>query len=182
MNFHFHRYNAGIIDLPAFRAMHALLSKMRLNSARGARSVLGDSYLFGSLKPRQQKVVESFIHQRQYLAGEVIFDQGEEGQALYVILSGTVVICPQGRQAEPISTLEAGNFFGELALLDDAPRSAQAVAASPCSIAVLFRGDFERLMESHAEIASRIAVQLARYLGQRLRQMVSRYPAAVAEE
>ena len=52
------------------------------------------------------------------------------------------------------------------------PRSAQARAGSATELAVLFRGDFERLMESHAHIATQIAMQLARHLGQRLRQMV----------
>ena len=60
-------------------------------------------------------------------------------------------------------------FFGELGLLDDWPRSAQARAAAPCELAVLFRGDFERLMASHGRIASQIALQLARHLGVRLR-------------
>ena len=121
------------------------------------------------LNRREMKIVDGFMHQRSYLENEVIFDEGEEGQAIYFILAGKVLICHQGQTEQPIATLERGNFFGELALLDDAPRSAQARAAENCTLAVFFRGDFLGLMHSHALIASKIALQLARHLGVRLR-------------
>lgn len=145
--------------------------------ARGAAGAvehrLGKVFLLSGLNSRELGIVEGFVHERRYLGGEVIFDEGEEGQALYIVLSGKVAICHPGRVEQPIATLGAGEFFGELALLDDSPRSAQARATSDAEIAVFFRGDFERLMLSHGAIASRIAVQLARHLGQRLRRMVA---------
>ncbi len=128
--------------------------------------------LFVDLKRREMKIVVGFMHERTYLKDEVIFDEGEEGQALYFILNGKVLICPQGQAEKPIATLESGNFFGELALLDDAPRAAQARAAENCTLVVFFRGDFMVLMHSHALIASKIALQLARHLGVRLRGTV----------
>lgn len=137
---------------------------------------LGKTPLFAGLRAGELNIVEGFLHERHYLPDEVIFDQGEEGQALYVIVSGRVVICHPGQAGQPIAELRAGDFFGELALLDDSPRSAQARAGERTELAVLFRGDFERLMESHAKIASQIAMQLARHLGQRLRHMVAQVP------
>lgn len=128
--------------------------------------------LFVDLHYREMKIVDGFMHERAYLKDEVIFDQGEEGQAIYVIARGRVLICPQGEPGKPIAVLEAGSFFGELALLDDAPRSAQARAAENCTVHVLFRAEFMNLMQSHAPIASKIALQLARHLGARLRGAV----------
>lgn len=130
---------------------------------------LAESSLFAGLASGDLKTVEGLMHLRRYLTGEIVFDEGEEGQALYVIVSGSVAICHPGQLEHPIADLGPGNFFGELALLDNAPRSAQARASEESELAVFFRGDFERLMESHARIASRIALQLARILGQRLR-------------
>lgn len=118
------------------------------------------------------KIVDAFMHERSYLENEIVFDEGDEGQPIYFILAGRVLICPQGQPQTPIATLARGNFFGELALLDDAPRVAQARAAQDCALAVLFRGDFLELMHSHALIASKIAFQLARHLGVRLRASV----------
>ncbi len=125
--------------------------------------------LFTELSRREVRVVDGFMHERNYLKDEVIFDEGEQGEAFYLVLEGQVLICRQGQMDEPIATLDAGQFFGELALLDDAPRSAQARAAEDCTLLVLFRGDFLGLMLSHSLIASKIAMQLARYLGARLR-------------
>jgi CRP-like cAMP-binding protein len=61
-------------------------------------------------------------------------------------------------------------MFGELALLDGSPRSAQARVAEDCLLAALSRADFNDLVETHAVIASKIALQLARELGQKLRE------------
>lgn len=125
--------------------------------------------LFATLRPKELRVIDSLLYERHYMKGEVIFDQGEEGQALYVVLSGRVLIY---KHAEPVAELIAetlpGSLFGELALLGGAPRVAQARAAEDCVLVALSRADFERLIETHGAIASRIAVQLARDLGRKL--------------
>lgn len=130
--------------------------------------------LFSTLSPRELKTVDGLLHERNYLKDEVIFDQGEEGQALYIIESGKALICRQGLPTGgKIAELGAGRLFGELALLDNAPRAAQARAAENCTLAVLFRADFLGLLETHAVIASKISLQLARHIGQRLRETVN---------
>ena len=130
--------------------------------------------LFSTLSPRELKTVDGLLHERSFLKDEVIFDQGEEGQALYIIESGKVLICRQGQSADGrIAELSPGRLFGELALLDNSPRAAQARAAENCTLAVLFRADFLGLLETHAMIASKIALQLARHIGQRLRETVN---------
>jgi CRP-like cAMP-binding protein len=126
--------------------------------------------LFATLSRHELGVIDGLLNERSYLQGEIIFDEGEEGQTLYVILSGRVLICCQGEPATgKLTELEAGAEFGELALLDDAPRAAQARAAEDCVLASLSRGDFESLLDTHSTIASKIALQLARQLGRQLR-------------
>ena len=125
--------------------------------------------LFATLRPKELRVIDSLLYERPYLKDEVVFDEGDEGQALYVVLSGRVTI---SRRIDTIATLLAeippGALFGELALLGDAPRTAQARAADDCVLAALSRADFESLIETHAAIASKIALQLARDLGNKL--------------
>lgn len=133
---------------------------------------LAKTELFCDLNPRELRVIDAFVQERSFLAGEVIFDAGEDSQALYVIAHGKVAICQPGRHAEPLAALAAGSFFGEMGLLDGSPRSAQARAVDATTLIVLSRTDFARLMDSHARIASCIALQLARYLGRRLRGML----------
>lgn len=127
--------------------------------------------LFGQLSPVELRIVDGLLHQREYLADEIVFDEGEEGQAIYIVLDGAVALCRQGRgEAGHIATLEAGAFFGDMALIDNLPRTAQARAVKPARLAVFFREDFMALMDTHARIASKIALQLAREMGRRLRQ------------
>jgi len=128
--------------------------------------------LFSDLSVRDLKIVQGVLHEREYLAGEVIFDEGEEGNALYIVRTGRVLICRQGRPENPIAEIGAGGFFGELALLDTAPRSAQARALEPCKLAAFFGSDFLSLLETETKLSNRILFQFARHLGRRLRGTV----------
>lgn len=151
--------------------------------------------LFVNLTPAELQIVDGLLHERSYLEGEVIFDEGEEGQAIYIVASGEVLISrldqdeavravpaaangqgaihPRRRQGDSgrVAQLGPGTFFGELALLDNSPRSAQARAATPCQLIVFFRDDFVGLLDTHARIASKISRQLACHLGARMRSM-----------
>jgi CRP-like cAMP-binding protein len=148
--------------------------------------------LFVNLTPAELEIVDSLLHERNYLEGEVVFDEGDEGQAIYIIAAGEVLIArqdqglhvdghnheaahPRRRQGDTgrVAQLGPGTFFGELALLDNSPRSAQARAASPCKLFVFFRDDFVGLLDTHARLASKISRQLACHLGARVRAMAA---------
>lgn len=132
--------------------------------------------LFAELTAGELRIIDDRLHERDYVGDEVVFDEGEEGQAIYFILRGKVLICRQGRPIDgAIAELSAGQFFGELALLDDAPRMAQVRAAEDCTLAVFFREDFLGLLQTHASLASKITLQLSRHIGKRLREAVNRY-------
>jgi CRP-like cAMP-binding protein len=128
--------------------------------------------LFSDLSVRDLKIVQGVLHEREYLAGEVIFDEGDDGNALYIVRTGRVLICRQGRPENPIAEIGAGGFFGELALLDSAPRAAQARALDPCRLAVFFGSDFLSLLETETKLSNRVLFQFARHLGRRLRGTV----------
>ncbi len=126
--------------------------------------------LFVNLTPGELKIVDSLIHERRFLKDEVIFDKGDDGQAIYIIIDGSVLIWPQGKPVDGQKIeLGPGTFFGDLALLDNSVRSAQARAATDSTLAVFFRADFMGLLESYGLIGSKISLQLARHIGKRLR-------------
>jgi CRP-like cAMP-binding protein len=134
--------------------------------------LLKNVVLFKDLSMRDLAMVDSLMHERHYLAEEVIFDEGEEGQGLFVVLSGRVKITlPAGVNAALIE-LGPGAFFGEVALLDQSLRTAQARAIDDTRIAALFRADFYSLLKTHSAIASHISFQLAKVLAARLRHAV----------
>lgn len=143
---------------------------------RSRKAEKNRNQLFGDLTARELRIINGFMHKRHFLAGEVIFDAGEQGQALYVIDSGKVAICLDGKVDKPLAELQTNDFFGELGLLDDCPRSAQARAVEPTELSVLFRQDFESLMAAHARVASKISLRLAQHLGSRMRLMLASIP------
>jgi len=125
--------------------------------------------LFSTLSRIELHVIDSLLHERRFLKGEIIFDQGEEGQALYVVIAGRVLICRQGEpETGKITEINAGGVFGEIALLDNLPRALQARAAADCVLASMSRGDLESLLDTHAVIASKFLLQLALYLSRQL--------------
>lgn len=138
---------------------------------------LKDSALFSTLSPLELKIVGELLHERSYLAEEIIFDEGEEGQALYLIMSGRVLISRAlDDSVEVVAELSPGAFFGDLALLDNSARNAQARALDNCELAVFFRADFMGLMDTDAVIGYKLSLALARHIGNRLRDWMSGKP------
>lgn len=130
--------------------------------------------LFSTLSRIELRIVDSLLYERRFIKGEIVFDQGEEGQALFIVIAGRVLICRQGEpESEKITEINAGGVFGEIALLENLPRALQARAAADCVLASMSRGDLESLLDTHVVIASKILLQLARYLGHQLISLTS---------
>jgi CRP-like cAMP-binding protein len=125
--------------------------------------------LFEGLSPRELANIERILHRRTYQAEENIFRQGEPGMGMYIIEEGRVAIT-----AEPsgnlLAELTEGEFFGELALLDDSPRSASARAATECKALGFFQPDLFGLLERNPKLGIKIVLQLARMVGERLKR------------
>jgi CRP/FNR family cyclic AMP-dependent transcriptional regulator len=134
--------------------------------------LLKNVVLFKDLSMRELAMVNSMMHERRYIADEVIFDEGEEGQGLFLVLSGRVKITLPAHVDQVLIELGPGAFFGEVALLDSSIRTAQARAIEDSQIVALFRTEFYSLLDTHSAIASRISFQLAKVLAARLRQAV----------
>lgn len=101
---------------------------------------------------------------RRFGAGQVIFHHGDPGGLLYIISKGKVKITystPEGQEAT-LAILGAGDFFGELALLDDSPRSASAEAMETTDTLTLHREDFRRYLGSNPDFALHVLQSMAR--------------------
>jgi CRP-like cAMP-binding protein len=148
-----------------------MLSFTRHKKEPRVRRGLSQVALFSTLDAKEQRVVSGLLHERRYVTGEVVFDQGEDSQALFVVISGRVLICRQGApESGRIAEIGPGRAFGELAILGAEPRSAQARAEQDCVLQTLSRRDFDGLVESHKAIALKITLQLSRQLARQLRE------------
>ncbi|HEY7736981.1 MAG TPA: Crp/Fnr family transcriptional regulator [Candidatus Limnocylindrales bacterium] len=134
--------------------------------ARPLSEALAAIPLFAGADPESLESLARETRLRRFRRGEVIFHQGDPGDALFIVLSGLVKIAlPADSGDEAIlATLRPGDFFGELALLDGAPRSASAAALEATETAVLSRHRFLDLIAAEAGIRDAFLEALAREL------------------
>src|SRR5215218_7968960 len=111
--------------------------------------VLGSIPLFADLSEQELEELSEHLWRQRYAKGDPIFFRGDPGVSLYIIESGRVKIslnAADGREAI-LSLLAPGSIFGELALLDGEPRSADASALENCELLLLQRDDFTRFLD-----------------------------------
>lgn len=130
--------------------------------------VLRQVPLLASLGEADLEALAPFLRERRYPRGSMILAQGDSGESLYLISSGqvkVVLIHEDGREVI-LSVLSEGAFFGEMALLDQEPRSAHVVAMTDAVLLQLRREDFQARLRSGPEVA----IGLLRELSRRLRR------------
>jgi CRP/FNR family cyclic AMP-dependent transcriptional regulator len=123
--------------------------------------------LFSVLADEELDAISRLAVTRNYPKNSVIINEGDHTDSLYVILSGKVkIFLTDDQQKEVIVAIQReGDYFGELALLDEAPRSASVMTMEPCSLLIVSRGAFER----HLASDPKLAISLMRGLAARLR-------------
>jgi CRP-like cAMP-binding protein len=122
--------------------------------------------LFADLTTAELVGLASLMRPRPYAKDEVIYLRGDPGTAFYVIASGKVKIAltsPDGKELI-LRRLGPGGFHGELALLDDEPRSADAVATDASVLLVLQRDAFRQFLSEHPSIATKLLATVSQYL------------------
>jgi CRP/FNR family cyclic AMP-dependent transcriptional regulator len=126
---------------------------------------LARSPLFTGLPHRLLARLATRFFEKVYHPGEVVFEEGDPGRALFVVVDGAVEITrATAHGAYVLNTLGPGDAFGELALIDDFPRSATARVATPGRLLILYKSDFDTLMDGNARIAVVVMRNLSRLL------------------
>jgi CRP-like cAMP-binding protein len=120
--------------------------------------------LFHGLEPQQLTDIGKRFRERKYKTGEHIVEQGKIGVGLFIIETGRAEVCrtrPDGTQFV-VSALHPTEFFGELSLLDDAPRSASVIAAEDTACLALAQLDFLDALHEDPDMAIEVLRELAR--------------------
>jgi CRP-like cAMP-binding protein len=130
--------------------------------------LLGQLPIFSGLRQRQLRQIAKLVQFVQFDPGDFVIQAGEPGDSLYLILAGTARVIGKGR-ARP---LRAGDFFGEMALLDGEPRSATITATSELRAIKLRRGQFTKVLAKEPRMAVAIMEELAHRV-RRLEKAVS---------
>jgi CRP-like cAMP-binding protein len=127
---------------------------------------------FIDLTAKELKEVAAIVHRREYRINEPVFSQGDPGLGMYIIQTGDVAITIAGKDGNEreLVVLNDGDFFGELALLDESPRSANARCKTECLLIGFFRPDLFELIEKKASLGIKIVLKLSEIVAQRLRE------------
>ncbi len=129
--------------------------------------------IFAELTKKDISLLIEIIHNRNYLAGEYVFYQGDPGIGLYIIREGEVVVQRSVESSEIISlaTFHKGDFFGELALIDGEKRSASATAKTDTRLAVIFKPDLDEFIEKFPKKGIKILQGISQIIATRLRKL-----------
>src|SRR4030081_1824568 len=128
--------------------------RVMASSTRAEPELLAQVGLFADLTTAELVGLAPLMRPRRYARDEVIYLRGDAGTAFYVIVSGKVKIAltsPDGKELI-LRRFGPGAFHGELALLDDEPPSADAIATEPCALLVLQRDAFRQFLADHPSV------------------------------
>jgi CRP-like cAMP-binding protein len=140
-------------------------------TGKSTLEILAEIDLFSGVPQTHLRRVVAIGVEEQYRSGATIFSENEPGDKFYMIVEGAVRISRivPGMGEEALAVLRPGNYFGEMSLIDDAPRSATAVCHEKCKLFVVNRRDLEDLLFVDRDLAYELLWNWVRTLSRRLR-------------
>jgi CRP/FNR family transcriptional regulator, cyclic AMP receptor protein len=141
------------------------VTEHRTEQLRGVR-------FFSGLKPAALDLIAKVAVEEEYAKGTKLFSHGDPGESLYLILEGKIRISREvaGMGEEALAVLGAGQVFGEMALLDESPRSADAIVHERCRLLAIPKTGFDDLLFMHKDLAYEVLQSFVRLLTARLRE------------
>ncbi len=139
------------------------------------KNEVNQTTFFKLLTSSELSIVTKYLQLRHFKKGERIFFEGDNGSALFVVLRGNVQISKISTHKKTIfAELGQGNFFGELALVHDVPRTASAAATEDTLLVCLFRHDFESIVKSYPMLGNKMQGIINKILAQRLSAVIEK--------
>lgn len=131
------------------------------------RELLARHVLFRTLTPVEIDRILALSAERHFDDGQIIFQKGEEGASMMIVLGGRVLISVLSEEGKELTLnyIEPGGILGEIALIDGRPRSANATAMGPCTLLCILRSEFIPFLKQNSDLA----VQLLLVLCEKLR-------------
>jgi CRP/FNR family cyclic AMP-dependent transcriptional regulator len=129
--------------------------------------------IFHELTRKEILEVDELLHERIYEKDEIIFEEGDPGHGIFIIVSGKVRADPSHELLKTaVLDFGPGEMVGELSLFDQAPRTAKAVAIERTVAVALFQAEFSSLLLKNKSVGVKVLVEIARTLSRRARQLL----------
>jgi CRP/FNR family transcriptional regulator, cyclic AMP receptor protein len=134
--------------------------------------LLGQHRFFAGLASLYLRRIASIGVEEEHAGGSKVFSEGDKGDKFYLVIDGAVRISRivPGMGEEALAVLRPGSYFGEMALIDEAPRSAHAIVQEKCRLFVLRKEDLDDLLFVDRDLAYELLWNLVRTLSARLRE------------
>jgi CRP/FNR family transcriptional regulator, cyclic AMP receptor protein len=138
--------------------------------------------LFQDIPRREFGYLFRALVARNYNPGEILFREGEIGRALFILERGLVEVTRQDANGEParVAILHPGDYFGEMSIMDERPRTATVAAMEPVRVFLLYKTELEKLVREAPRVASAIILHLAMMLTARIRSLTESAPYSIA--
>ena len=129
--------------------------------------------VFHKLSRKELMEIEILLHERVYEKGEVVFEEGDQGHGIFIVLSGKLRATPCSELLKA-AQLEfgSGELVGELSLFEEAPRTATILAVERTVTMALFHDDLFLLLTKNKSIGVKVLVEIARTLSRRARRLL----------
>jgi CRP/FNR family transcriptional regulator, cyclic AMP receptor protein len=129
--------------------------------------------VFSDLSFKEALELDDLLHERVYEKGEIVFEEGDMGHGIFVVVSGRVRVDPSHELLKD-SVLEfgPGEMLGELTLFEEAPRFATVVATERTVMVALFRSEFSSLLTRNTKIGVKVLVKLSTTMCRRFRRLL----------
>lgn len=135
--------------------------------------VLKNTPIFRELTRREILEVDELLHERIYEKDEIIFEEGDPGHGIFIVVSGKLRADPSHNLLKnAVLDFGPGELVGELSLFDEAPRTAKVVAIERTVTVALFQAEFSSLLLKNKSIGAKVLVEIARTLSRRARQLL----------
>lgn len=132
---------------------------MRLFRQDAKVEALGRAPLFQGLSRKELVQLARVSEDLEVAAGKVLCREGDVGEEFFVVVDGEVEVTREGKH---VAVLRGGDFFGEIALLEETPRMATVTASSPLRFFVVTRSAFRHLVKEHPSVERKVLRALAR--------------------
>jgi diguanylate cyclase (GGDEF)-like protein len=126
--------------------------------------------IFQDLREKELSILKNRMERKEFPKGTIIFQEGDEGKEMYIVLSGSIGISvrlPDSTEL-PLAQIQAGNFFGEMSIIEQAPRSATCRTLEDSVLLTLGASSFYELLEQHPRVALKIMKRMVGILTRRL--------------
>ena len=129
-------------------------------------TVLKTVPLFAGFLDEQLRLLATAVTRRNVPRGAIVIVEGDPTDSLYIVISGRLKVMMSDAEGKEVilAMLGPGEYFGEMGLIDDSPRSATVMAVEPCELIALAKRDFKRCLVEHFDMATTVMLGLVRRL------------------